>query len=70
MLDVCRATKQQGKYLPPSNNTEVNIVSVYIPNQWIASIKQFLFLRKEAKECAQNQEKCREVISRYYPEFK
>ena len=55
MVDICQATKQRGKYLSLVTDTEVNQI---VP-----------FLLRNEKKCARNPEQCRQLNSRYHPEF-
>ena len=50
MVDICRAAKQRGKYLPLFTDTEVNnCFTIYQTSGQPASNSCFYFLRNEGK---------------------
>ena len=69
MVDICRAARRTGKYLPLFTDTEVNnCSSISKPVDSQRQVVPFFFLKNEGK-LARKPEICWQVNSRFYPEF-
>ena len=68
-MDICRAPKRRGKYLPLFTNTEVN--NYLVNTKPVDSQHQIVpvFLTNEEKLARETQNNAGKTNNRYYPEF-